>query len=328
MTLRQTEIELSKATEVIAENNVERAALTGQVENLKEELSAYKEPFEGEREPTTTANVASVSLSCMDRGTLKRAVEEALFEPETKRLKLSSEISLGRYVDPATQDFYREAGNAVLRKAARGGLINPLHFKVGEDGLVGLTNLGRERMEMSEMAKQVPHEDWKAQHDAKMTQKVRGLMVQAGFLTHGHISMVGLVTYFEQSEVVSAGNLIEELDSIIAATETLLHSLSGTRDVLANIFERTYVYRSREDEAGKHRTTLVSLLKDLHGSYGDRSLEGYVQLEIITGGSRGLVEVARASHDKYRKLLRMRDTVRNESKIPDAYLSPLAHVPS
>jgi len=326
--LRQTEIDLRKAAEALAEKNIECSELTDQVENLKEELSAYEEHFDFDMEPENTASHASISLSCMDRRTLKRAVEEMLFEPETKRLKLSTEISVGRYVDSATQDFYREAGNAVLRKAARGGLINPLHFKVGEDGLVGLTNLGRERMEMAEMAKQVPYEDWKAQHDAKMTQKVRGLMVEAGFLTHGHISMVGLVADLENSKVVSAGNLLETLDNIIAVTETLLHSLSCTSDVLAKIFERTKGRRAREEEVGKHRTTLVSLLKDLHGSYEDRNLEGSVQLEIVAGGSRGLVEVARTTHNKYRKLLKMRDTVRKESKIPDAYLSPLAHVPS
>ena len=50
------------------------------------------------RGPTTTANLPRVSLSSMDRGTLKRAVEEALYEPKGKRLKVSSEI-IGRYVD-------------------------------------------------------------------------------------------------------------------------------------------------------------------------------------------------------------------------------------
>lgn len=326
--LRQTEIELSKATEALAEKNVEFSALTDQVGSLKEELSAYEKHFDFDVEPETTANLSNVSLSSMDRGTLKRAVEEALYEPETKRPKLASEISIGRYVDSATQDFYREAGNAVLRKAARGGLINPLHFKVGEDGLVGLTNLGRERMEMSEMAKKVPYEDWKAQNDAKMTQKVRGLMVRARFLTHGHISMVGVVTCLKNSDVLSAGNLVETLDSIVTATATLLDSLSSTRAALERQIGRTKSRRAREEEAEQLRPTLMSLLKELHGGYRDRKLEVSMRFDIMAGGYVGLVEVARASFNKYCELVRVRDTARSESKIPDAYLSPLAHVPS
>lgn len=75
------------------------------------------------------------------------------------------------------------------------GAYYPLTLQGGKSWPRGLDEARcRERMEMLGVAKQVPYEDWKAQHDAKMTKEVRDLMVSARFLTHGHVSVAGLVT--------------------------------------------------------------------------------------------------------------------------------------
>ncbi|KPM43712.1 hypothetical protein AK830_g2890 [Neonectria ditissima] len=98
-----------------------------------------------------------VSSQFMDlsRASLKRKVQEDLFFVDDKRMKPSTLVDLTSLTDPSLDGVTRYlsiAHNEVLRVAATGGLINPMHFDVTRAGTVALSSLGLEQ------ANQIPRE--------------------------------------------------------------------------------------------------------------------------------------------------------------------------
>ncbi|KAF5547323.1 hypothetical protein FMEXI_5232 [Fusarium mexicanum] len=72
---------------------------------------------------------------------LKRKMQEELYDPISKKIKPASEVNLemGSFTTEVAGRYMSVVHNEVFRMAGRAGLINPADFDVGSDGVVGLS---------------------------------------------------------------------------------------------------------------------------------------------------------------------------------------------
>ncbi|PNP74070.1 hypothetical protein FNYG_12586 [Fusarium nygamai] len=72
---------------------------------------------------------------------LKRKMQEELYDPVSKKMKSASEVSLemGSFSTEVAGRYMSVVHNEVFRMAGRSGLINQADFDVGSDGVVGLS---------------------------------------------------------------------------------------------------------------------------------------------------------------------------------------------
>ncbi|KAF5247438.1 hypothetical protein FANTH_6385 [Fusarium anthophilum] len=72
---------------------------------------------------------------------LKRKMQEELYDPISKKIKPASEVNLemGSFTTEVAARYMSVIHNEGFRMAGRAGLINPADFDVGSDGVVGLS---------------------------------------------------------------------------------------------------------------------------------------------------------------------------------------------
>jgi len=267
--------------------------LEDKIDELKELLESYDTNWKEESESEDPLPAAS--LHAMNRVQRKRIADEALFTVDpaaagTKRLKLSTEINIGH--------------NKVLRETASRGLINPLHFKVGEHGLVGITELARQRLELAKKMSGVPYDKWKAEKEAELTLRLHGFMTKMGFFEYGHRSMIGLGLRLKNSDPVSTGLLVENLEDIIQQTDRDRRDLNSIRvKIRDKILNKTRHTAKDAKWFEKVMEELTPLLKRLFSRYGDERLSTGLRTALGLGDYEHAVSEAKEISDKYDKLI-------------------------
>ncbi|OIW28849.1 hypothetical protein CONLIGDRAFT_715304 [Coniochaeta ligniaria NRRL 30616] len=325
--------ELQQAQFEVMELSKRLSLRINELSELEEQLQIYKDAYgeDVETEARPARSETRVQLSTLAPGALKRAAQEAVYgdeaQPHGKRLKLSQEINLASYVSPATGDFYRHAHNTVLRVAGMGGLINPMHFKVSEQGIVSFTDLGRQRAEMQGQTV-VPYEDWKSDMQSNMTKMIRAVISEAGFFSHGHASMLRLIRLLKSPDVVPISNLIDALSFIEEETEGLRGTLLETMEQVKKGAHSLFLRDIDTVPVEAQRQALVGVLKDLYGLYEDRSLPPDLVLKTtFFSDTTALLDAAGVIYNYYKDVSMTFNIIQKESKIPDVYLSPLQHHP-
>ncbi|KAH7266808.1 uncharacterized protein BKA55DRAFT_684087 [Fusarium redolens] len=95
------------------------------------------------REPNVKANfsVEPNSVLTTPYSSLKRKMQEELYDPISKKMKSASKVSLemGSFSVEVAGRYMSVVHNEVFRIAGRAGLINPADFDVGSDGVIGLS---------------------------------------------------------------------------------------------------------------------------------------------------------------------------------------------
>ncbi|RBR18015.1 hypothetical protein FVER53590_29623 [Fusarium verticillioides] len=79
---------------------------------------------------------------------LKRKMQEELYDPISKKMKSASEVSLemGSFSMEVAGRYMSVVHNELFRIAGRAGLINPADLDVGSDGVVGLSKHALEKV--------------------------------------------------------------------------------------------------------------------------------------------------------------------------------------
>ncbi|KAF5631178.1 hypothetical protein F52700_6882 [Fusarium sp. NRRL 52700] len=94
-------------------------------------------------EVTTKANpsVESTSVLATPYASLKRKMQEDLYDPISKKMRPESEVGLemGAFSTEVAGRHMSVVHNEVFRMVGRAGLINLADFDVGSDGVVGLS---------------------------------------------------------------------------------------------------------------------------------------------------------------------------------------------
>ncbi|KAI1026277.1 hypothetical protein LB504_011351 [Fusarium proliferatum] len=83
----------------------------------------------------------SNSLLTTPHASLKRKMQEELYHPISKKMKPASQVTLeiGSFSPEVAGRYMSIVHNEVFRVAGRAGLINPVDFDVGSDGVIGLS---------------------------------------------------------------------------------------------------------------------------------------------------------------------------------------------
>ncbi|KAF5712863.1 hypothetical protein FMUND_8141 [Fusarium mundagurra] len=83
----------------------------------------------------------SSSVLTTPYASLKRKMQDELYDPVSKRMKPASQVSLemGSFTTEVAGRYLSVVHNEVFRMAGRSGFINPADFDVGSDGVVGLS---------------------------------------------------------------------------------------------------------------------------------------------------------------------------------------------
>lgn len=260
-------------------------------------------------------------LAQMDRPALKRVVDESVFQPGRpyKRLKPAPLSDASRYLDPKTAEFLMLVHQEVLYQAGKGGLINPLHFKL-TDGVLGITKEGLERCKLfQERPSQRRLIDaWVEKSHMEMSKRVRDHLEAAGFMVQGHKSLLPLCNRLRDGKVMEVGNLVEYLQDVITRTGPLCDSLG---DCLKPITEEKVVDWTDElvFNLAKHLTPLYALRET-------SKLSAEMATFLLLGGTRNLQlkVVARLEGiiGRYNKFSKLEQTITVDSRIPHYYISP------
>ncbi|SCV26676.1 uncharacterized protein FFB14_01181 [Fusarium fujikuroi] len=83
----------------------------------------------------------SSSVLTTPHASLKRKMQEELYNPISKKMKPASQVTLemGSFSPEVAGRYLSVVHNEVFRVAGRAGLINPADFDVGSDGVIGLS---------------------------------------------------------------------------------------------------------------------------------------------------------------------------------------------
>ncbi|KAF4462487.1 hypothetical protein FALBO_10708 [Fusarium albosuccineum] len=127
----------------LAQTKEESQQLKGTVAELEAEIQAMEDALEPQdRRHAPKGGNSKGTVARPDYPTLKRKAEDHLYTiGQPKKMKTANNTNLGL----ATLDFRSTpvfltiVHNEVLRKASKGGLINPQHFDVGPEGHVDLS---------------------------------------------------------------------------------------------------------------------------------------------------------------------------------------------
>ncbi|KAF5714764.1 hypothetical protein FGLOB1_3326 [Fusarium globosum] len=81
------------------------------------------------------------SVLATPHASLKRKMQEELYNPVSKKMKPASQVTLemGSFSPEVAGRYLSVVHNEVFRVAGRAGLINPADFDVGSDGVIGLS---------------------------------------------------------------------------------------------------------------------------------------------------------------------------------------------
>ncbi|KAF7556849.1 hypothetical protein G7Z17_g1155 [Cylindrodendrum hubeiense] len=161
----------------------------------------------------------------LNRSSLKRKVEQALFAVDgpSKRMKPSTEVNQISLDHPSLSGithYLSAVHNGVMRVAATGGLISPLHFDVTKSGTIAITKLGLERANLFTAHKSQPLliQNWTKEKSAEMSARVRELMHRGGFFNCGHLSLLRLKNGLENGGEMNPGSLVDALNEASAQT--------------------------------------------------------------------------------------------------------------
>ncbi|CAH0015707.1 unnamed protein product [Clonostachys rhizophaga] len=209
----------------------------------------------------------------------KRKVEEEMYATDqlgNKRLRTTDSMAFEGLSDgnlDGVCSFVSTAQNEVLRVAAKGGLINHLHFKITPRGILGITPLGMETIDRFHWSKTEPQliEDWESTRGAEFSKKVREIITESRFQDHSHPSLHYLAKQLEDGRNLSMGTLRDHLASVESETKDDVTRLN----FYINELNRTHLTgrRNRVD-----KEDLLEVLGRISPSLVDGSMRPYVRM--------------------------------------------------
>lgn len=210
----------------------------------------------------------------------KRKVEEEMYATDqlgNKRLRTTDSMAFEGLSDgnlDGVCSFVSTAQNEVLRVAAKGGLINHLHFKITPRGILGMTPLGMERIDLFHRSKTEPKliEDWKSTRGAEFSKQVRGIITESRFQDNSHPSLHYLAKQLEDGRNLSMGTLREHLIAVESETKEDVTKLNAYISEL----NKTRLNGRRNGKVDKN--DLLKILRRISRSQIDGSVRPYVRM--------------------------------------------------
>ncbi|KAF7556915.1 hypothetical protein G7046_g6176 [Stylonectria norvegica] len=261
----------------------------------------------------------------LNRGDIKRKVEDDLCFPTSKRMRHSGELlgtalSKSKFSNMST--YLSIWHNKVLHMAVVGKLINPQHFDVASTGQVVLSPLGMARVKLT-----LKHdnessmvEEWNATQLSQAVPRIESVMNKGNFFQRGHASLTPLKMRLQSQKGLTLGNLHEDMLEVKRQTSAPLKKLAETAEMLS---------RSRDDLFGDlTRFELRSQMQDLFGSYDDRALSMNMQLVLmdpLASRDRKQVDIFQLIETRVKTYDNLFSTIENiveESRVPGHYFSP------
>ncbi|CAH0036363.1 unnamed protein product, partial [Clonostachys solani] len=206
----------------------------------------------------------------------KRKVEEEMYATDqlgNKRLRTTDSMVFEGLSDKNLDGvccFVSTAQNEVLRVAAKGGLINHLHFNITPRGILGITPLGMERIDLFHRFKSEPKllADWKSTRGAQFSKEVRQIINESGFQDHSHPSLYYLVKQLEDGRDLSVEVLREHLMAMESYTK------DDVKKLRAYIKELNRPLRTNSID----KRELLAVLRRLSRSPVDEGVRQYVKM--------------------------------------------------
>ncbi|KAM5514130.1 hypothetical protein FOXYSP1_05097 [Fusarium oxysporum f. sp. phaseoli] len=108
--------------------------------NLEDKLRQFESQLRERNESSSVLTVPYPSL--------KREMQDELYDPVSKKMKPASQVSpeMGSLSTEVAGRYMSFIHNEVFRIAGRSGLINPADFDVGSDGVIGLSKHALKRV--------------------------------------------------------------------------------------------------------------------------------------------------------------------------------------
>ncbi|KAH7162193.1 hypothetical protein B0J13DRAFT_633082 [Dactylonectria estremocensis] len=265
----------------------------------------------------------------MSRADLKQKVEGDLFTTDgrKKKMKPSTEVYQPALENPCLEGIKRYtsiAHNEVLRVAATGGLLNPVHFDVTKTGTIAITKLGLEKAALytKHVSKPVLIENWESEKAAEMSQLVRRLMDKGGFFDCGHVSVQRLSFGLRFDRIMESKALIEALHNVNKKTLPVRLKLKECYDDLKITMKDEWT----PENSAKLKPLLLSLY---HTEQNELSFETKYRLSDTQSGIPRMMLIEHISMilNNYHSLISAANTVKKNSRIPDHHLAPCAPRP-
>ncbi|CAH0003992.1 unnamed protein product [Clonostachys byssicola] len=258
----------------------------------------------------------------------KRKVEEEMYaddERGNKKLRTTDSMEFGGLSDANLNgvcQFVSIAQNEVLRVAAKGGLINHLYFKITPRGILGITPIGMERIDLFHRSKTEPKliEDWKLARGAEFSKKVRKIITESGFQNHSHPSLHCLAEELED-EGLSMDTLRSKLVSLESQTRNDVERLE------AYVKELTRIQRNGRQNGQVDKEDLLAILRRISRPATDGSVRPLIK---IIEGAEGLCEAFRFLGelekivDGYRALYAASEKMEDSIEFPAHQFAPAA----
>lgn len=340
-----TQNELTKAAETIAQKEVEASKLQFELDLAREQLSIYLYSCDEDVAVPSAEPSGQGVLEKMTSAGLKRTAEEALFitDGPSKRLKHPSSITLESYIGEKAGKLLSVAQNMILREGARGGLFNPMHFKVGGQGLICITELGLERIRLfkESPSQRALHERWVEDKTAEANKRVGEILTRADFYNYGHKSLLTFATDIKRDNNLSIGNLVEGIQEVDAATRPIIGRMRESLKTLETYLNPrktdypTWTIQSQatyNEEMGNGRmeamkstaNKIIEDLKLIYCHYRDGTLPRDLRLSIAITPVPGspLIGKFRGICDSYAKLAEEAERIREDSRIPHHLVAP------
>ncbi|CAG9941548.1 unnamed protein product [Clonostachys rosea f. rosea IK726] len=259
----------------------------------------------------------------------KRKVEEEMYATDqlgNKRLRTTDSMAFEGLSDgnlDGVCSFVSTAQNEVLRVAAKGGLINHLHFKITARGILGITPLGMERIDLFHRSKTEPKliEDWESNRGAEFSNMVREIITESRFQDHSHPSLHYLAKQLEDGRDLSMGNLRKHLIAMEFETKDDVTKL----EAYVKEMNRTQLNGRRNGKVDKK--DLLAILRRISRSPIDGSVRPYVRMIQGDEGLRmafafigELEKIVNGYHALYAASVKIESSI----KVPTHYFAPAA----